>query len=147
MRLLAIVLTLMMLCGCRTESVQLAPDVARLVGTWQLRDPMSFSSYPAVRLQLDLDTKNPPRDITPFIISGTVLGSAYNGRLSAALDGTMVVTELSDAPVSSSAGPSFTQTYLTNLKSVVRYGYTSTNRLHVSFGSPGPGTLEFEKIN
>jgi len=137
---------LTMLGGCRDESGQLAPDVARLAGTWQLHDPMSASSYP-VRLQLDLDTKNPPRDITPFIISGTVLGNAYDGRLSAGLDGTMVVTKLSDAPGGSSAGPSFTQTYLTNLKSVVRYGYTNENRLRVSFGSPGPGTLEFDKIN
>jgi len=113
----------------------------KLVGTWELREPLS--PYP-VQLQLALDTDNPPRDVTPFLVSGTIAGSRYEGRSSAGLDGLLVITNLIDIP-STIGSDVFRQAYLSNLRAVVQFSYTSDNRLRLSYGSSQPGVLVYEK--
>ena len=120
----------------------LAPNIEKLVGTWELREPLPPAP---VQLQLALDTRTPPRDVTSFLVSGTAAGVEYDGLLSAALDGLMVLTKLSDAPTGSSASEVFAQTYLTRLRAVVQFGYTADNRLRLSYGSSQPGTLVYER--
>ena len=139
-----VIALLLLINACRSESATLAPNVAQLVGIWELREPLSPYT---TTLQLAFDTANPPRDITPFLVSGKVAVNPYDGRLSAALDGMMVFTKLGNAPVGTSASASFGQTYLANLKSVVRYEVFAPNRLRLHYGSPQPGVLEFEKLN
>ena len=119
----------------------LPPNVEKLVGTWELREPVS--PYP-VRLQLALDLDNPPRDVTPFLVSGTVAGSQYGGRASAALDGLLVVTTLNDLLPTAGTDP-FRQAYLANLRAVVQFSYTADNRLRLSYGSSQPGVLVYER--
>ncbi len=141
MKLAALLFVFLTFCGCHHDPAVVPPNVMKLVGTWELREPLP--PYP-VQLQLALDTDNPPRDITPFLVSGTIAGSRYEGRSSAALDGLMVVTALTDLLPTTGSDP-FRQTYLSSLRAVVQFSYTSDNRLRLSYGSSQSGVLVYEK--
>ncbi len=120
------------LAACQQGDYPMAPNVARLAGTWQLRD--STAAY-APTLTIALDTDNPPLDVTPFKASGKASINTYNGRLSAALDGMMVVTDLGQTKIGSSPeAMRFEQTYFANLKSVSRFKTTDDNRLYLYSG-------------
>ncbi|RYC68294.1 MULTISPECIES: META domain-containing protein [Spirosoma] len=141
--LLLLSLTWLLIGACQRGEHVLPENVAQLVGTWQLREPAS--PYP-VTLQLALDTANPPDDVTPFLTSGKSAVNTYSGRMSAALDGMMIVTRLSTTEMAGSTDAmQFEDVYFKNLKSVVRFDITSTNRLRLYFGTPQPGVLEFDK--
>ncbi|AQG81496.1 META domain-containing protein [Spirosoma montaniterrae] len=143
-QLIGCLLTLLTVGACQQSDYQMAPNVARLVGTWQLRD--STTVY-APTLQFELDTENPPLDITPFKASGKASVNTYNGRLSASLDGMMVVTGLGQTKIGGSPeAMRFEQTYFANLKSVARFKTTEDDRLYLYFGNPQPGTLIYERI-
>ena len=142
MKLRIVLFVFVLFSGCRHEPLVVPPNVAQLAGTWELREPLP--PYP-VQLQLALDTDNPPRDVTPFLVSGTIAGSRYEGRSSAALDGLIVITTLNDLLPANNTPDAFRQTYLTNLRAVVQFSYTADNRLRLSYGSSKPGVLLFER--
>lgn len=129
--------------GCHRDPAVVPPNAVKLIGTWELREPLP--PYP-VRLQLALDADNPPRDVTPFVISGTIAGSRYEGRSSAGLDGLFVITGLNEL-LPATGSDVFRQTYLTNLRAVVQFSYTTDNRLRLTYGSAQPGMLVYEKID
>lgn len=141
MKLRLVFFIFVVLCGCHREPIVLAPNVEKLVGTWELREPIS--PYP-VRLQFALDTDNPPRDVTPFLVSGTTAGDRYEGRASAAIDGLLVTTTLNDL-VPANRADTFRQSYLANLRAVVRFSHTADNRLRLSYGSAQSGVLVYER--
>ncbi len=141
MKLAVFLFVFVTFCGCHRDLAVVPPNVEKLVGIWELRDPLP--PYP-VQLQFALDADNPPRDVTPLLVSGTIMGSRYEGRASAGLDGLLVITNLIDGP--STTGPDiFRQTYPANLRAVVQFSYTSDNRLRLSYGSSQPGVLVYEK--
>lgn len=143
-QILAPLITYVAMVACQRDAPQLAPNVARLVGTWQLRQ--STIATP-VTLQLSLDTANPPQDITPFLLKGQAPVNTYSGRLSAGLDGTMVCTRLEATEITGTTAANQTeQTYLANLKSAVRFAVTDENRLSLFYGNPQPGALEFDRV-
>lgn len=129
---------------CSREKREVAPGVAKLVGTWQLAGP--DSSY-AVTLLLALDTANPPNDIIHFKANGQSAINTYTAFLSAAVDGLMVITSVGSTKV---AGPpeatKIEQTYFTNLRAVVRYELPTDNQLRLLYGGDKPGVLVYEKI-
>ncbi|GAB4015685.1 META domain-containing protein [Spirosoma koreense] len=130
-------------CGKKEDTV-LAPNIAPLVGTWQLTEP--DSAY-TVTLVLALDTDNPPHDVTPFIASGVSSINEYGARMFAVLDGTMTFDQLSSTK---KAGPTqamtYEQTYFNNLRAVVRYELPTATQLRLHYGGEKPGTLIYKKI-
>ncbi len=141
MKLPVVFFVFIIFCGCQRDPLVVPPNVEKLVGIWELREPLP--PYP-VHLQLVLDTDNPPRDVTPFLVSGTIAGSRYEGRSSAALDGLMVVTALTDLLPTTGSDP-FRQMYLSSLRTVVQFSYTTDNQLRLSHGSSQPGVLVYER--
>jgi len=134
-----------LLAQCSREKREVAPGVAKLVGTWQLVEP--DSSY-AVTLALALNTANPPNDIVHFIGSGKSSINTYSAFLSAAADGLMVVTNVSSTKIGGSPEASqFEQTYFNNLRIVVRYELLTDNRLRLYHGGNKPGVLVYKRIN
>lgn len=134
-----------LLTECRKEEVPLAPKIAGLLGTWQLVEP--DSSY-AVTLLIELDTANPPHDITPFLASGKSAVNAYTVRLFAAVDGMMSAENLGSTKLAGlPAATAFEQNYFTNLRAVVRFELLSENRLRLYHGGNLPHVMEYKKIN
>ena len=132
-----------LLTQCSQEKREVAPSVAKLVGTWQLIEP--DSSY-AVTLRLALDTANPPNDIIHFKASGQSAINTYTAFLSAAVDGYMVVTSVGSTKM---AGPpkamTAEQAYFTNLRAVVRYELPTDNQLRLYYGGERAGVLVYKK--
>lgn len=138
------VFAILLMTQCSREEREIAPAVAKLVGTWQLAGP--DSSY-AVTLLLALDTANPPNDIIHFKASGQSGINSYNAFLSAAVDGLMVftsvnATKMADPPPTTQVE----QTYLTNLRAVVRYDLPSDNQLRLYYGGDKPGVLVYRRV-
>lgn len=144
--LIAMLCVLMLTTGCRRDNDPVVPPkVAQLTGTWKL---VSQPSAYAVTLTFELDTANPPRDITPFRASGESSVNTYNARMSAAVDGTILFYQLgSTKKAGAPAAMQFEQTYLTSLQAVVRYEFTSPTQLVLRYGGETPGTLLYDKIN
>jgi META domain len=135
---------ILLLTQCSQEKREVAPSVARLVGTWQLVGP--DSSY-ATTLVFALDTANPPNDIIHFSAAGKSAINTYNGFLSAAVDGLMVFTGVGSTKI---AGPpaamQFEQTYLNNLRGVVRFELPTDSQLRLLHGGENPGTLVYKRL-
>lgn len=147
-RLLSIGVALLFLglttrCG-KKESV-VAPNIAALVGTWQLIEP--DSTYGAT-LQFAYDSRNPPQDITPFNASGKAAVNSYTLRLFATLDGTMSSDNLANTDVAgSSQAGQFERQYFAGLNSVARFDLPAPNRLRLYHGGNQPGVLIYKKTN
>jgi hypothetical protein len=137
-------LVILLLVQCSQDKREVAPGVAKLVGTWQLIEPDSPFD---VTLLLELDTANPPNDVTHFKVNGKSAINLYHGFLSAAVDGMMVFTgvgstRMGGAPEAMSAE----QTYFNKLKTVVRYELPNDNLLRLYHGGEIPGALVYKKI-
>lgn len=132
------------LAQCREDKREIAPGVAKLVGTWQLVEP--DSSY-ATTLVLALDTANPPNDVIHFMATGKSAVNTYNGFLSAAADGLLVFTNVGSTKI---GGPpevtKFEQTYFNNLRTTVRYELPTDNRLRLIHGGDKAGVLVYKKV-
>lgn len=144
MRYVAVtMLVVLMLTQCRPDKREVAPSVAKLVGTWRLAGP--DSTY-AVTLVLALDTANPPNDIIHFEASGQSAVNTYTGFLSAAVDGLMVVTGIGSTKLAGPPEATRTeQAYFTNLRAVVRYDLPADNQLRLYYGGDKPGVLVYKK--
>ena len=136
-----------LMAQCSQEKREVAPSVAKLVGTWQLIEIEPDSSY-AVTLRLALDTANPPNDIIHFEASGQSAINTYTAFLSAAVDGYMVVTSVGSTKM---AGPpkamTAEQAYFANLRAVVRYELPTDNQLRLYYGGDKAGVLAYKKTN
>lgn len=136
---------ILLLTQCGEDKREVAPSVAKLVGTWQLTEP--DSSY-ATTLVFALDTANPPKDIIHFSASGKAAVNTYTAFLSAAVDGLMVFTSVGSTKI---AGPpqamQFEQTYFTSLNDVVRFELPTDNRLRLYHGGERGGVLVYKRIN
>ena len=140
-----VLVSLVMLNGCRSKDVILAPQIANLVGTWRLTGP--DSSY-AVTLVFALDTANPPLDITPFLASGKSSVNDYSVRLFATIDGMMSAENLvSTKKAGTLEATQFEQRYLTNLKAVVRFDMITPDKLRLQHGGESPHVMYYERIN
>lgn len=136
--------SLVVLNGCKSKDVILAPQIASLVGTWQLVEP--DSSY-AVTLVFTLDTANPPLDITPFLASGNSSVNDYNVRLFATIDGMMSAENLgSTQRAGTSDATKFEERYFTNLKAVVRFDMITPDRLRLQHGGESPHVMTYKRI-
>jgi hypothetical protein len=135
---------ILLLTQCGPDKREVAPGVARLVGTWQLIEP--DSSY-ATTLVFALDTANPPKDIIHFSASGKAAVNTYTAFLSAAVDGLMVFTSVGSTQI---AGPpqtmQFEQTYFTSLSDVVRFELVTNDRLRLYHGGERGGLLVYKRI-
>ena len=130
--------------GCRQRETVLAPNIASLAGTWRLVEPAS--AY-AVTLTIDLDTKNPPQDITPFLANGKSSVNSYDIRLFAAVDGMMSAGNLSQTQIAGTPeAMTFEEQYLKNLKAVVRFEQPTPNGLRLLHGGNQPHLLVYEKM-
>lgn len=135
---------ILLMAQCSREEREVAPNVAKLVGTWQLVAP--DSAY-AVTLLLALDTVNPPNDIIHFKASGKSAINTYTAFLSAAVDGLMVVTSVGSTKIGGSPeATAVEQAYFSSLRDVVRYELTTDNRLRLYHGGDRPGVLVYRKI-
>lgn len=138
-------LLLLLLTQCGPKESVVAPNVAALVGTWQLIEP--DSSY-SVTLQFAYDTRNPPQDITPFNGSGKASVNTYTLRLFATLDGTMSADNLANTDMAGSPqAMQFEKTYFGSLSAVARYELPTQNRLRIYHGGQQPGVLVYKRIN
>ena len=149
MRFLTIVFlsfaSLIVLHGCRSKDVILAPQIANLVGTWRLVDP--DSSY-TVTLVFALDTANPPLDITPFLAHGKSSVNDYNVRLFATIDGMMSAENLgSTKKAGTPEATKFEQRYFTNLRAVVRFDLITPDKLRLQHGGESPHVMIYERMN
>lgn len=143
--LLIAVCIILLMAQCGRAEREVAPGVAKLVGTWQLIGP--DSAY-AVTLVLALDTANPPNDVIHLKANGQSAINGYTAFLSAAADGLMVVTSLISTKIGGSPGATTVeQAYFTNLRAVVRYELPADNRLRLYYGGDKPGVLIYKKIN
>ncbi|MCK8491969.1 MULTISPECIES: META domain-containing protein [Spirosoma] len=135
---------LLMLAGCGKREHVVPPSLAKLVGTWQLIEP--DSSY-AVTLTFTYDNNNPPIDITPFIINGQSSVNTYTARMFATVDGTMQINEVvRTEKAGSAAAMQFEESYLANLKTVVRFESPTENRIHLFHGGAKSGVLVYKKL-
>ncbi|MBD2752183.1 META domain-containing protein [Spirosoma validum] len=147
-RLLSVSIALLFLglttrCG-KKESV-VAPNIAALVGTWQLIEPDSTNG---VTLQFAYDSRNPPQDITPFNVSGRAAVNGYTLRLFATLDGTMSADNLGYTDMAGSPqAMQFEQTYFASLNAVARFDLPTSGRLRLYHGGSQPGVLTYKKVN
>lgn len=138
------VLLLISLAQCRQRESELSPQIASLVGTWRLVAP--DSTYKTI-LTIELDTANPPHDITPLLANGQSAINAYTLRLFAAIDGTMSSESWSTTEIAGAqTAMAFEQTYFRNLRAVVRYQMTPENRLYLYHGGSQPRVLTYEKV-
>jgi len=139
------VFAILLMTQCSREKREVAPNVAKLVGTWQLVEP--DSAY-AVTLLLALDTANPPNDIIHFKANGKSAINTYDAFLSAAVDGYMIVTSVGSTKI---GGPpeatNVEQTYFNGLRAVVRYELPTDNRLRLYYGGDKPGVLVYKKTS
>ena len=135
----------LLMAQCSQEKREVAPNIAKLVGTWKLVEP--DSAY-AVTLALALDTANPPNDIVHFKANGKSAINTYNGFLSAAVDGLMVVTSVGSTKMGGSPDAlTAEQAYLTNLRNVVRYELPTDSRLRLYYGGQKSGVLTYSRTN
>ncbi|GAB3642179.1 META domain-containing protein [Spirosoma arcticum] len=135
---------ILLMTQCSREEREVAPSVAKLVGTWQLVEP--DSAY-AVTLLLALDTANPPNDIIHFKANGKSAINTYNASLSAAVDGLMVVTSVGSTKIGGSPeATTVEQAYFASLRDVVRYELPTDNRLRLYYGGNKSGVLVYKKI-
>ena len=138
------VLAILLIVQCSSDKREVAPGVAKLVGTWQLIEP--HSPYENTLL-LALDTANPPNDVIHFKVNGKSAINTYHGFLSAAVDGMMVFTGIGSTRMGGSPEALHVeQTYLNSLKAVVRYELPTDNRLRLYHGGEIPGVLVYNKI-
>lgn len=138
------VCVILLMTQCGSDNREVAPGVAKLVGTWQLVGP--DSAY-AVTLVLALDTAKPPKDVIHFIANGKSTINTYGGFLSAAVDGLMVFTDVNSTKIGGSPdATNVEQTYFTDLRAVVRYELQADNRLRLYYGGNSPGVLIYKKI-
>ena len=145
MRLIVVLSLFLTFQGCRKEAVMVSPKIAELVGTWQLVEPVSVD---VVTLTFALDMANPPRDVTPFRASGKSAINTYNTFLSAAVDGLMIIVNLSSTELGGlPATVQLEQTYYRNLRAVVRYEITANDQLRLFHGGSTPGVLVYKRIN
>lgn len=137
--------SLVVLNGCRSKDIVLAPQIANLVGTWKLVEP--DSSY-AVTLVFALDTANPPLDITPFLASGKSSVNDYNVRLFATIDGVMSAENLgSTEKAGTPEATKFEERYFKNLKAVVRFEMLTPDRLRLQHGGESPYAMIYRRLN
>lgn len=137
--------SILLLTGCGSKEVELAPQIKRLIGTWKLVEP--DSSY-AVTLQIEYDTANPPHDVTPFLVTGKSSVNEYNLRLFATIDGMMSADNLSSTKKAGTPeAMKFEQAYFTNLRAVVQYKLVTEKRLQLLHGGEQPHVLVYEKLN
>ncbi|WP_080237597.1 META domain-containing protein [Spirosoma rigui] len=135
---------ILLLTQCGEDKREVAPGVARLVGTWRLAAP--DSSY-ATTLIFALDTANPPKDIIHFSASGKAAVNTYDAFLSAAVDGLMVFTSVGSTKLAGSPQAlQFEQTYFTSLSDVVRFELPTDNRLRLYHGGEKGGLLEYIRV-
>lgn len=144
-RSLFILLVAGVLMQCHQQEPVLAPNIASLVGTWRLVEPASTYD---VMLTIELDTKNPPHDITPFLVNGKSSVNEYTIRLFAAVDGMMSASNLSQTKrAGTPEAITFEEQYLANLKAVVRFEQPAPNQLRLLHGGTQPHLLVYEKFN
>ncbi|AUD05631.1 META domain-containing protein [Spirosoma pollinicola] len=145
-RVLTVFLLILFLASqCRQKESVVAPQIAKLIGTWQLAEP--DSAY-ATTLRFAYDTANPPHDVTPFKASGKTAVNDYTVNMFATLDGMLSADELVSSKVAGSAeAMAFELAYFTNLKAVVRYEITSDNQLHLIHGGAQPHLLVYKRVN
>jgi heat shock protein HslJ len=137
--------SLVVLNGCKSKDVILAPQIANLVGTWRLVEP--DSSY-QVTLTFALDTANPPLDITPFLANGKSSVNDYSVRLFATIDGVMSAENLgSTERAGTPEATTFEQRYFTNLKAVVRFDMITPDRLRLQHGGESPHVMIYKRVN
>jgi META domain len=136
---------ILLMAQCSQRKLEVSPTVAKLIGTWQLIEP--DSTY-TTTLVFVLDTANPPRDVIHFLANGKSAINTYNAFLSAAVDGFMVVTDVGSTKIGGSPDATKAeQTYLTNLRAVVRYDMPADNRLQLYHGGDKPGKLVYRRID
>ncbi len=136
---------LVVLNGCTSKDVVLAPKIAGLVGTWRLIQPDSSHT---VTLILALDTDNPPLDITPFLANGQSSVNDYTVRLFATIDGMMSAGNLSSTKKAGTLkATEFEQRYFTNLRAVVRYDLIAPDKLRLQHGGESPYVMMYERTN
>lgn len=137
-------LLLLFMTQCSQKETTVAPQIAKLVGTWQLTQPDSLY---AVTLVFAYDTDNPPHDVTPFLASGKSSVNDYTLRLFATLDGMLSADNLADTKRSGSPqAMAFEHTYFTNLKAAVRYELTTDTELKLYHGGQQPHVMVYKKI-
>ena len=135
---------LLLLDGCHREELVLAPAIVSLVGTWRLIEP--DSTY-GVTLTIDLDTKNPPHDVTPFLASGKSPTNEYTLQLFAAIDGMMSSANLSSTKRGGTQQAlTFEKRYYVNLRAAARYELPALNQLRLHHGGEPPYVMVYEKI-
>lgn len=146
MRTLLLMLTaLLIVAACKPGEPVVALQVQPLIGTWRLVLP--DSTY-GVTLRLAVDPNNPPVDITPFDAGGQSGVNTYSARLFAAADGKASVDRLSNTKLAGSPqAMQVEQTYLTNLRAVVRFQVDAPDQLRLDYGGAQPGTLMYKKID
>lgn len=144
-RIIIWLLFLLLTNGCSQKESVVAPQIASLLGTWQLIEP--DSSY-AVTLNIAYDTANPPHDVTPFKATGKSSVNDYSVNLFATLDGMLSADELGSTK---KAGPPeamiVEQTYFTNLKAAVQYKIITNNQLRITHGGSQPHVLVYKRLN
>lgn len=141
---LTLVLAITALSGCHREESVLAPAIAGLVGTWRLVEPDSTFG---VTLTIDLDTKNPPHDVTSFLASGKSPTNEYTLQLFAAVDGMMSSDNLSSTERGGTQqAMAFEKRYYANLRAAARYELPTPNRLRLYHGGEPPYVMVYEKI-
>ncbi|WP_420149809.1 META domain-containing protein [Spirosoma sp.] len=129
-------------CG-QKESV-IAPNIAALLGTWQLVEP--DSTYD-VTLTFAYDSRNPPQDITPFNVTGKASVNSYSARLFATLDGTLSADNVASTDMAGSPQAlQFERVYFDNLGTVARYELPAPNQLRMYHGGKQPGVLVYKRI-
>ncbi len=123
----------------------MAESVQPLIGTWRLAMP--DSTYGAT-LRLAVDADNPPADITPFDASGKLAVNTYSARLFAAADGKATLDQVSSTRIAGSPqATQFEQTYLDNLRTVVRFEVDAPDRIRLYYGSArGSGVLVYKRL-
>ena len=140
---MAVIICLTLLTQCRQKETVLAPNIAKLVGTWRLIEP--DSTY-AVTLTFALDMDHPPHDVTSFKVNGKAAVNTYSLRMVAAIDGMLSSDNLAHTEIAGGTKPmAFEKTYFDGLNATVRYDLPTENRLRLYYGGSTPGVLIYQK--
>lgn len=132
------------LVQCHRAEPVLAPAIVSLIGTWRLVEP--DSTY-GVTLTIELDTKNPPHDVTPFLASGKSPANEYTLQLFVSIDGMMLSDNLSTTERGGTQqAMTFEKRYYANLRAAARYELPVPNRLRLYHGGETPYVMVYEKI-